>query len=341
MSVSETPPMDRSPQSAQQQFAITSMMGGVVLLASLALLLAGLPWGWDAAWNSAFAENEDLRKNVFLSDALMILLALAVIGALAYVGYHALQSLTQPGVRAGIVFFAIAIFFALVIGVSLGTSLEDQFSDNAALGGIIVGLVIAALLAGVGYVYLMVPAWKNLLETIEQQGWFHGTSYKGNQGVRVRRGTILGILAIGVSGIVTMAWRSSFGYEREGMPNNWEWMLPFTDHTMYVPLLYKLHLTVPILLSVLLFWLAWRIVNVPTFGDFLIATEAEMNKVSWTNRRRLFQDTVVVLTTVFLFTAFLFTVDVIWIRVLSMPGVKVLLLDPTAVAAQQQQKAEW
>ena len=33
--------------------------------------------------------------------------------------------------------------------------------------------------------------------------------------------------------------------------------------------------------------------------DFLIATEAEMNKVSWTTRKRLVKDTIVVLVTVF------------------------------------------
>ena len=42
------------------------------------------------------------------------------------------------------------------------------------------------------------------------------------------------------------------------------------------------------------------------------------------NRKRLGQDTVVVLVTVFLFTGFLFIVDVIWIKVLSAPGIQVL-----------------
>jgi preprotein translocase SecE subunit len=110
---------------------------------------------------------------------------------------------------------------------------------------------------------------------------------------------------------------------------------------MYIPLLYKLHLILPVLLGIAAVWIAWRIVNIPAFADFLIATEAEMNKVSWTNRRRLFQDTIVVLTTVFLFTAFLFVVDVVWIQVLSMRGVKVLLIDPRAEQQKQQQKAEW
>ena len=63
--------------------------------------------------------------------------------------------------------------------------------------------------------------------------------------------------------------------------------------------------------------MAWRIVNCPAFADFLIATEAELNKVSWTTRKRLIQDTIVVLMTVFLLTVFLFVVDVAWGKVLS------------------------
>ena len=51
--------------------------------------------------------------------------------------------------------------------------------------------------------------------------------------------------------------------------------------------MFKVHLVVPLLLSAGLIWFAWRIVNWPTFADFLIATEAEINKVSWTTRKRL------------------------------------------------------
>ena len=79
----------------------------------------------------------------------------------------------------------------------------------------------------------------------------------------------------------------------------------------------------------------------PTFADFLIATEAEMNKVSWTNRKRLVQDTVVVLVTVFLFTMFLFVVDILWIRILSAPYIEVLLYDPREKQQQQQETAKW
>jgi preprotein translocase SecE subunit len=341
MPVSENPAMEQTPQMAQQQLTVVSVIGGALLLGSLWLVLAGLPWFWETGWASVFAENNTLKNNGFLSGALLILVELAAIGGLCYLGFHGLQKQTQPGVRAGIVFYAIAIFIALWIGVLLGGSMENQFADNAPLGWGVVAVVVAALLAGVGFAYLKAPAWQNFLETVEHQGWFFGSAYKGSQGVRVRRGTIMGILAIVISGIIVMAIRKSFGIERADRPNDWEWILPFSDQMMYIPLMFKLQITLPILLGILAIWFAWRIVNVPTFADFLIATEAEMNKVSWTNRKRLFQDTIVVLTTVFLFTAFLFVVDVVWIKVLSMPGVRVLLVDPHAEQQKQQQKAEW
>ena len=68
----------------------------------------------------------------------------------------------------------------------------------------------------------------------------------------------------------------------------------------------------PVLLGAATFWLAWRAVNMPGFADFLIATEAEMNKVSWSSRKRLVQDTVVVLVTTLLLTGFLLLTDLFW-----------------------------
>src|SRR6202021_1088653 len=51
--------------------------------------------------------------------------------------------------------------------------------------------------------------------------------------------------------------------------------------------------SVPLLLLAMSIWFAWRVVNLPPFADFLIATEAELNKVSWTTRKKLYQDTIV------------------------------------------------
>ena len=42
----------------------------------------------------------------------------------------------------------------------------------------------------------------------------------------------------------------------------------------------------------------FRLVNLPKFADFLIAVEAEMNKVSWPTRTELFRSSVVVIVTI-------------------------------------------
>jgi preprotein translocase SecE subunit len=77
-------------------------------------------------------------------------------------------------------------------------------------------------------------------------------------------------------------------------------------------LLPNVKFTLPILLMFLGLWAGWRAVNMPAFADFLIATEAELNKVSWTTAKRLRQDTIVVLTTVVLLTITLLIFDWIW-----------------------------
>src|SRR5208283_436412 len=94
--------------------------------------------------------------------------------------------------------------------------------------------------------------------------------------------------------------------------SEWALHMPFAPG-QHLVLLADVRFSVPLLLSAATLWLALRIVNFPAFADFLIATEAELNKVSWTTRKRLVQDTIVVLVTVFLFTLFLFLVDILWV----------------------------
>ena len=68
-------------------------------------------------------------------------------------------------------------------------------------------------------------------------------------------------------------------------------------------------------------WLLYRLVQYPPFVEFLIATEAEMNKVSWTSRADLYRATTVVLVTVALMSVFLFGVDWLWSYLLQFLGV--------------------
>jgi preprotein translocase subunit SecE len=77
----------------------------------------------------------------------------------------------------------------------------------------------------------------------------------------------------------------------------------------------------PAIFAAVLGWVIFRLIHFPPFAEFLIATEAEMNKVSWTNKDDLIRATTVVLTTVVLMTVFLFMVDTLWTFVLRMIGV--------------------
>jgi preprotein translocase SecE subunit len=127
---------------------------------------------------------------------------------------------------------------------------------------------------------------------------------------------MIGVLLVGLSA----AW-AVFSHQSVGTGTA-EFAVPFTD--LRLPLLPIREITVPLLITMATVWVAWRLVNVPTFGDFLIATEAEMNKVSWTSRKRLVQDTVVVLVTVVVLTLFLLVIDLFWGWLLSRKYIEVL-----------------
>ena len=58
-------------------------------------------------------------------------------------------------------------------------------------------------------------------------------------------------------------------------------------------------------LGVLLFWM----VNRPASADFLIATEGEMKKVSWSSRKEIIGSTKVVIVATFMLAAILAAVD--------------------------------
>lgn len=83
---------------------------------------------------------------------------------------------------------------------------------------------------------------------------------------------------------------------------------------------------VPAVLVAVGIWLAFRLVNVPGFADFLIAVEAEMNKVSWPTRGELLRSSLVVIFCIFFLAAVLFGFDLFWrtllhvLRIIDVPG---------------------
>ncbi|WP_435018354.1 preprotein translocase subunit SecE [Tundrisphaera sp. TA3] len=78
---------------------------------------------------------------------------------------------------------------------------------------------------------------------------------------------------------------------------------------------------IPTVVGLVLGWIAYRLLQFPPFVEFLIATEAEMNKVSWTSREDLKRATTVVLVTVAVMAVFLFGVDWLWSNLLQAIGV--------------------
>jgi preprotein translocase SecE subunit len=308
---------------------LASVVGGVIVLAGLGLVFGALPVFWSDILPTA-------AMNPFLSGALLLLVSIAAFAGVCYALYSLDKSLGMPGLRAGSVIEAIVLFVLADIVFWIGNTMSQEGP-----GWIVVVGLAAALAAGL--VFLSTRRFfADFLLGLEDGGWFTSAAFKGNQGVRVRRATVLGILALGVSGIITLVMHSSFGSTRTG-GSDWYWYVPFTGQPpqLYVPLLFHVNVLGPLLMGAVLFWFAWRVVNWPTFADFLIATEAEMNKVSWTTWPRLRQDTIVVLVTTFLLTVFLFGIDLLWFKLLSSPWVNVLQVNLRAEQQKQQEKTQW
>jgi preprotein translocase subunit SecE len=74
-------------------------------------------------------------------------------------------------------------------------------------------------------------------------------------------------------------------------------------------------------LLILCLWISYRLVNLPNFADFLIAVEAELNKVSWPTRTELVRSSIVVLISLLLLATVIFGFDFIWRAIFSWIGV--------------------
>jgi preprotein translocase SecE subunit len=237
----------------------------------------------------------------------LVLQVAAVIG-IAWLGGKLAGNNPPHGLRGGI-FICISVFF-FVFFLFRGVGLNATSGIGQVITGVFgISLIFAA------YKFLTSHRARDMMIALEDMGWFHTFSYKRTQGLRMRRYTIIGILIIGLSGV----WSLMHGGLGSG---DLTMRVPFVNQAITV--LSDKQYTLPLLLAAATLWLGWRAVNVPTFADFLIATEAEMNKVSWTPRRRLIQDTIVVLVTTLLLTVFLLVIDLFWGWLLSLNFVGIL-----------------
>lgn len=337
MAVAEKTTVEIAQRDPHHQLVVSSVLGALYLLFGLGLVFAGLPAFWDALFSGERALLMTL--NPFLSSALLLIVTLPTSVGLIVLGRQLLGEHARPGLRAGAVLGFVGIFAILLLTVSIGNWMAD--TQLGPIVELIITLAIgAALLYGLLWLFLK-PGFGRWLARFEENGWFHATSFKGNQGLRVRRGTVLALMVLIACGVYTMVTHGSI---REG---TWTLNVPFTGEpgrpatSAQVTLLYQTGITVPLILVAVTFWISWRIVNWPVFADFLIATEAELNKVSWTSRKRLYQDTIVVLVACILMTIFLFAVDVLWIKILSNPVFPVLDVNPLEIKSKQNSPTQW
>jgi preprotein translocase subunit SecE len=68
----------------------------------------------------------------------------------------------------------------------------------------------------------------------------------------------------------------------------------------------------PGILVLVCWWISYRLVNLPSFADFLIAVEAELNKVSWPTRTELVRSSIVVLISLLVLAFVIFGFDLVW-----------------------------
>jgi preprotein translocase SecE subunit len=313
----ETGSEPRTP-SPPASLPVASFLGTLYVLAALAVLFYFLPRVW--------AENVTPRIGDKLVDWVLWIPVLgAALGGLVWFG-DKLAVNAPRGVRGGVFLMVAAAVLIFLLWRWAALSIDGT-------PGLVISGLLAAFLLYLAIRFFTGRTGARWMVGLEEQGWFSTASYKKSLGVRVRRLTILGILLIGGSGIYSLTFQGL-------LPNNWTLAMPFDWPALTI--LPGAQSAVPAILAGLTLWFAWRAVNVPTFAEFLIATEAEMNKVSWTPRKRLAQDTVVVLTTTLLLTLFLLVVDVFWGWLLSRSAVGVL--PPAATGKDQNrpgERAKW
>jgi preprotein translocase SecE subunit len=294
-----------------------SLAGAAYVVACAAVVFWGVPYLWQVGINAHMPAGLS-----FVSYAALIVLEVVAVGILGFLGAALVGPTPVRGLRAGVFFVLAWLIGTGFVTVLAGRVFESWFGGAPAVGIALTAAVALGLLYW-GWSLVSKPKAPDWLRGVEDQGWFSSTRLKPAQGQRVRRATMLGIIllvAAGIYSLYTHGTLNTVGITPQD--NTWGIKLPFT--TAILPLLPDVKFTVPLLIAAAGLWLAFRVVHLPVFADFLIATEAELNKVSWPTRRSVVQDTVVVLTTVLLLTVFLFLVDLGWGALLSWPPVGVI-----------------
>ena len=133
------------------------------------------------------------------------------------------------------------------------------------------------------------------------RGFFQ--QYKPEQGKSIRWGTLACAGAL-------IAWGAVFLYDQLQVYEGDEWW------RMLITII------IPIVFAGVVFALVWWVAFVSrTSSDFMIATEGEMKKVSWSSKREIIGSTKVVILFTLLMSFFLFAVDLAFQAMFSGMGI--------------------
>ena len=257
--VVETSSLPTTPKQAPK-LVVSSLIGAIYVLAALAVVLYAVP----ALWRENISPNINGPADVFLR----ICAQLGVVLLLTKFGQTLAGANPPKGIRGGIflmISFAITIFF-IVRAVGMNIKIDQAaMIAMAVVGGVMLFFTFRLFTS---------PRGENWMVGLEEQGWFGTHAYKRALGHKVRRLTMLGIILVGGTGVYSLLFTGS-------LPQNWVLGMPLMDKPITV--LTDLRIAGPFFLMALTLWVAYRAVNLPMFAEFLIATEAEMNKVSWSS----------------------------------------------------------
>lgn len=336
----EPTPSTQTATGSPPSLLIGSILGSVIILAGL--VAAG------------YAADAVPTTTSYLEVARISVYLVVVAAAVALGGFLAGRNPVR-GVSGGII-LTVSIVIATAF---IASAFAANFKDGV-IGPVLAGVTLAA--GGFG-IFRVLTSQQGIgwCRALDEQGWASTHNHKRSQGLLVRRATLVGILILGGTGAWAIGAAQPFSAKkaaattttttanetpaptdsRADVPPPLSYSVPFVEGKT-IPLIPVADYTLPILVCLLTLWVAWRTVNVPVFGDFLIATEAEMNKVSWSSRKRLIQDTIVVLVCLTLLTLFLFVIDVFWGWLLSLKFIGVLpSKEATGTAADLAGKLDW
>ena len=117
---------------------------------------------------------------------------------------------------------------------------------------------------------------------------FKVSPYKPTLGKTARRATMLGVLVLLLAGVYVAYQRNAFGVSAH------------------------INAVVCFILALLSAWVSYRLVQFPTFAEFLVSVEAEMRKVYWPSGKEVKSTSKIVLIFMFLFVAMIYVYDTIF-----------------------------